>query len=337
MRDAPCILAIESSCDDTGVAVIRGRQVLSNVVAGQEVHEQFGGVVPELASRAHAQHIVPTVQQALKDAGISPIQLSAVAYTQGPGLMGSLHVGAAFAKSWAWAHGLPLVPVHHMHAHVLAHYLAPGDAPSLPFLCLTVSGGHTQLVRVEGPREMEVLGSTLDDAAGEAFDKVAKLLGLPYPGGPILDRLSSDGDENAFEFSHPKVAALDMSFSGLKTQVLYFLQRSQAENPNFISERLADIAASVQRVIVEILMRKLEAAVSSTGIKEVAIAGGVSANRALRKALEQRQNEMGWKVHIPPMAYCTDNAAMIAMAGSLLFQSGVVGSISDAPNPRLPF
>lgn len=337
MRYNSCILAIESSCDDTSVAVIRGRRVLSNIVSNQSVHVNYGGVVPELASRAHTQNIVPTMEAALEAAGVIAEELDGVAYTQGPGLMGSLHVGVSFAKSWAYAIGKPALPVHHMHAHILAHFLEPGDPPKLPFLCLTVSGGHTQLVKVNGPLNMEVIGTTRDDAAGEAFDKMAKLMGLPYPGGPEIDRLSDNGNPNSFAFTRPSVEGLDMSFSGLKTQILHFLQRELRTNPAFVAERKHDIAASVQHAILGILLSKLEAAVSATGILEVAIAGGVSANRGLRKELERRRDEQGWTVHIPPMEYCTDNAAMIAMTGAIHFESGLRGEISDAPNPRLPF
>lgn len=337
MPTHPVILAFESSCDDTGVAVIRGREVLSNAIANQSVHETYGGVVPELASRAHAQNIVPTLEAALREANIAVSDIDAVAYTRGPGLMGSLHVGAAFAKSWAWAHGLPAVPVNHMQAHILAHFLDPEPHPAFPFICLTVSGGHTQLVRVDGPLEMVILGETKDDAAGEAFDKVAKLMGLPYPGGPVLDRLAADGDAYAFPFSRPRVPGLDMSFSGLKTQIWQFLQQHVQQNPEFVHERQNDIAASVQQAILGILMEKLETAVAETGIQTVAIAGGVSANRGLRARLQMKEQESGWLVFIPPMAYCTDNAAMIAMAGSLLFESGFVGGLADEPMPRWSF
>lgn len=337
MPQAPVILAFESSCDDTSVAVIRGRQVLSNIVANQRVHEKYGGVVPELASRAHAQNIVPTLQSALEEAGLNASDIDAVAYTRGPGLMGSLHVGAAFAKSWAFAHGLPMIPVNHMQAHILAHFLDPEPTPQFPFLCLTVSGGHTQLVRVDGPLSMEILGETRDDAAGEAFDKVAKLMGLPYPGGPIIDQLAAKGDEHAFAFSKPRVDGLDMSFSGLKTQVWQFLQQSVQQNAHFVEERKADIAASVQKAILDILMEKLEAAVELSGTHRVAIAGGVSANRGLRARLEAKQSEAQWEVFIPPFAYCTDNAAMIAMAGSLMFGEGFRGELSDEPLPRWAF
>lgn len=333
----PTVLAFESSCDDTGVAVVRDRRVLSNRVANQVVHAEYGGVVPELASRAHAVHLVPAVEVALRESGIAWEEIDAVAYTQGPGLLGSLLVGSSFAKAWAWARGLPTVPIHHMHAHVLAHFLEPGPAPALPFLCLTVSGGHTQIVQVHAPDRLEVLGSTLDDAAGEAFDKVAKLMGLPYPGGPLVDRYAQSGDPHAFVFSHPRIAGLDMSFSGLKTQILHFLQKELRQDPDFVRERIADICASVQHAIVGILMHKLELATEQTGITEVAIAGGVSANSGLRTALEDRASSAGWTVHIPPFAYCTDNAAMIGVAGVLRWESGVRGSLSDAADPRLPF
>lgn len=317
--------------------MVRDSEVLANRVANQAVHAQYGGVVPELASRAHAAHLVPTVEAALRDAGVSPEELDAVAYTQGPGLLGSLLVGASFAKAWAWAHGLPTVPVHHMHAHVLAHFLEPHPAPRLPFLCLTVSGGHTQIVQVNAPDELNVIGTTLDDAAGEAFDKVAKLMGLPYPGGPLIDRHAQRGNPQAFSFTHPRIEGLDMSFSGLKTQILHFLQRSLQQDPQFVHTQLDDICASVQHTIVGILMSKMEAASELTGIREVAIAGGVSANSGLRQAFLDREQALGWTVHIPPFAYCTDNAAMIGMAGLLKFDAGVRGTLSTAADPRLPF
>jgi len=332
----PRILAIESSCDDTSVAVIAGTRVLANRVADQRVHAQHGGVVPELASRAHAQHIVPVVDAALREAGVTPAQLDAVAFTQGPGLLGSLLVGSSFAQAWAWAHGLPAIPVHHMHAHVLAHFLGDGPPPTLPFLCLTVSGGHTQIIRVDSPNHMVQLGTTLDDAAGEAFDKLARLLSLPYPGGPVVDRLAAEGDPRAFPFTRPQVAGLDMSFSGLKTQVLQFLQRRLAEDAGFLERHRADLCASVQHTILGILLDKLDRAVAQTGIRTVAIAGGVSANSGLRAQLATR-SEAGWTVHIPPLDYCTDNAAMIAMAGALKWADGYVPVLSVAPDPRLPF
>ena len=337
MPASTVILAVESSCDDTGIAVIRGRQVLSNIIANQRVHERYGGVVPELASRAHAQNMVPTLESALSEAQVTPAEIDVVAYTRGPGLMGSLHVGAAFAKAWAYAHGKPMVPVNHMQAHILAHFLEPGPMPDFPFICLTVSGGHTQLVEVRGPLDMLILGETKDDAAGEAFDKVAKLMGLPYPGGPVLDRLASEGDEQAFSFSRPRVPGLDMSFSGLKTQVWQFLQHQVQQNPTFIALRQNDVAASVQSAILGILMEKLEMAVEQTGIKRVAIAGGVSANRGLRSQLNAKEQTSEWEVFIPPMAYCTDNAAMIAVAGAMLYESGFQGCLADEPLPRWTF
>ena len=331
----PTVLAFETSCDDTGVAVVRDRTVLSNRVANQEVHAQFGGVVPELASRAHAAHLVPTVEAALRDAGVTAEDLDAVAYTQGPGLLGSLLVGSSFAKAWAWANGLPTVPVHHMHAHVLAHFLEPGPPPALPFLCLTVSGGHTQIVQVHGADRLEVIGSTRDDAAGEAFDKVAKLLGLPYPGGPLVDRYAQQGDPSAFAFTRPRIEGLDMSFSGLKTQILHFLQREMQRDSAFVHNRIADICASVQFAIIAILMEKLEAAAAATGISTVAIAGGVSANSGLRAALEERSVTLGWEVHVPPFAYCTDNAAMIAAAGLRRLERGPASGLDFNADPSL--
>jgi N6-L-threonylcarbamoyladenine synthase len=311
--------------------------VLSNVIANQSVHENYGGVVPELASRAHAQNIVPALAEALKIAEVLPNELTAVAYTCGPGLMGSLHVGVAFAKSWAWANGIPSIPVNHMQAHVLAHFLGPNPDPGFPFLCLTVSGGHTQLVKVVSALDMSVIGETRDDAAGEAFDKVAKLMGLPYPGGPVLDRLARDGNPNKFRFSKPRVSGLDMSFSGLKTQIWQFLQHGQQEDPRFVEANQSDIAASVQASIIGILLEKLEGAVTQTGITEVAIAGGVSANSGLRKALFSNAERLGWKVHIPPFEFCTDNAAMVAMAGLKLFETGRSFPLDIEPMPRLKF
>lgn len=337
MQKKLTVLAFETSCDDTGVAVIRGNEVLSNVIANQEVHAKFGGVVPEMASRAHMQHIIPTLEAAMTEAGVAAGDIDLVAYTQGPGLNGSLLVGATFAKTWAWQHDLPAVPVHHMHAHILAHFLAPAPSPKLPFLCLTVSGGHTQIVRINAPDDLQVLGATRDDAAGEAFDKLAKLMGLPYPGGPLIDRLAAEGNGDAFNFARPKVEGLDMSFSGLKTSVLQFLTKQMKSDPGFLEAHQADVAASVQEAILGILMEKLTMAVEQTGIREVAIAGGVSANRGLRAALATRAEQDGWVTHIPPMSHCTDNAAMIAMAGLLKFASGSHGTLDVAPDPRLPF
>lgn len=334
MPQLPVILAFESSCDDTGVSVIQGNKVLANTVANQAVHEKFGGVVPELASRAHVQNIVPALDSALQESGIDVEAIDAVAYTLGPGLMGSLHVGSAFAKSWAWSHSIPMIPVNHMQAHILAHFLAPGPYPTFPFLCMTVSGGHTQLVHVNSVLDMKVLGTTLDDAAGEAFDKVAKLMGLPYPGGPVLDRMAAEGDAAAFAFSKPNVAGLDMSFSGLKTQIWQFLQQATQEDSTFIARHQNDIAASVQKTILDVLIEKLEAAAVQTGIKRIAIAGGVSANSGLRARLAAKQESDHWEVFIPPLSYCTDNAAMVAMAGSLMLEAGWAGKLSDEPQPR---
>lgn len=316
-----CILGIESSCDDTSAAVFVDGEVRSNIVANQEVHKAYGGVVPEVASRAHQQNIVPVVDQALLQAGISRKDLSAIAFTRGPGLIGSLLVGVSFAKALALSLDIPIVEVNHMEAHVMAHF-AEKPYPQFPFLCLTVSGGHTQIVRVDAPLKMEVIGHTIDDAAGEAFDKTGKLLDLPYPAGPLIDRYAQEG-QPVFVFPEPQIPGLDFSFSGLKTSILYFLKRNLKSDPNFIQNNLADICASVQDRIVSILMNKLVQAVEQTGIREVAIAGGVSANSALRKALEQKGKEAGWNTYIPKFEYCTDNAAMIAVVGYYKFQQGL--------------
>lgn len=311
------ILGIESSCDDTAASVVRDGRVLSNVVASQEVHRLYGGVVPEVASRAHQVHIVPVVDQALKQAGVEVQELDAIAFTRGPGLMGSLLVGLNFAKAMALSLRIPLVEVNHLQAHILAHF-AEEPHPGFPFLCLTVSGGHTQIVRVDGHLSMQLLGQTLDDAAGEAFDKTGKLLGLDYPAGPIIDRLAQQGNAR-FEFPEPQIAGLNFSFSGLKTSILYFVQQQTRENPGFVQENLTDICASVQDRIVSILLNKLKKAARQTGIREIAIAGGVSANSALRKALQETGAAKGWNVHIPAFEYCTDNAAMIAVTGYYKF------------------
>lgn len=312
------ILAIESSCDETAAAILHNGNILANVVAGQIVHEKFGGVVPELASRAHQQNIVPVVDVALKEAKIAKEQLTAVAFTRGPGLLGSLLVGVTFAKSLALSLNIPLIEVNHMDAHVLAHFI-DAPKPNFPFLCLTVSGGHTQILQVNSPLSMELLGQTQDDAAGEAFDKAAKILGLPYPGGPLIDKYAKEGNPLRFKFPEGKVGALDFSFSGFKTSVLYFVRDNVAANPNFIDENLADICASIQYAIVSVLIKKLSLAASQTGIKEIAIAGGVSANSGLRTALEKAGKQNGWNTYIPKFEYCTDNAAMIAMAGHFKF------------------
>ena len=305
-------MAIESSCDETSASVCVDGRILSNFIANQTVHEQYGGVVPELASRAHMQNIVPVVDRALFAANIAKNQLSsidAIAFTQAPGLIGSLLVGAQFAKSLALSLNKPLIGVHHMQAHVLANLISD-DPPSFPFLCLTVSGGHTQIVLAQSPLQLEVIGETIDDAAGEAFDKTAKLLGLPYPGGPLIDRYAKEGNPKAFSFAEPQVPELDFSFSGLKTSVLYFLQKQE---PGFIEQHLKDLCASVQFTIVSILIKKLKKAVQQTGVKNICIAGGVSANSGLRMALQEAGVKHGWKTYIPPFEYCTDNAAMIAI------------------------
>ena len=311
------ILAIESSCDDTAAAVLCNNSVLSNVVARQSIHEEYGGVVPELASRAHQQNIVPVIDIALKKATITKEQLSAIAFTQGPGLMGSLLVGSSFAKSLAMALEIPLIAVHHMHAHILAHFIDEEgyDKPTFPFLALTISGGHTQIVKVNDFFNMEIIGETTDDAVGEAFDKTAKILGFPYPGGPLIDQFAATGNPKKYTFTKPKVPNLDFSFSGLKTQILYFVQKNVLENPNFIEENKNDICASVQNIIIEILMEKLKMAVAQTGITQIAIGGGVSANTGIRKTLKEAESKYGWKTYIPKFEYTTDNAAMIGIVG----------------------
>jgi N6-L-threonylcarbamoyladenine synthase len=315
------ILGIESSCDDTSAAVIYNGKVLSNVVANQEVHAQYGGVVPELASRAHQQNIVPVVQQALEKAGIQKEKLTAIAFTRGPGLMGSLLVGTSFAKSLALGLNIPLIDVNHMQAHILAHFIVEegSNIPPFPFICLTISGGHTQIVKVSDHFKMEILGETIDDAVGEAFDKSAKILGLPYPGGPLIDKHAQLGNPKAYAFTKPKVGDLDFSFSGLKTGILYFIQKQQRINPHFIEENLNDICASIQYTIVEILMDKLKNAVKHTGIKHIAIAGGVSANSEIRRRLSTANKHFGWTTYVPKFEYTTDNAAMIAITGYLKY------------------
>ncbi len=318
------ILAIESSCDDTSAAVLCNDKVLSNVVAAQEIHEQYGGVVPELASRAHQQNIVPVVHQALAKANIDKKRLSAIAFTRGPGLMGSLLVGTSFAKSLALGLDIPLIGVNHMQAHILAHFIDDADRekPNFPFLAMTISGGHTQIVLVKDYFDMEILGETLDDAVGEAFDKSAKLLGLPYPGGPLIDKYAQQGNAKAFDFPKPKVDGLNFSFSGLKTSILYFIQRETRKHPDFTKENLYDICASIQYTILEILMEKLLAASEQTGIKEIAIGGGVAANSGIRERLGGAERTLGWKTHVPKFEYCTDNAAMIGIVGYLKYLEG---------------
>lgn len=315
------ILAIESSCDDTSAAVLLNDRVLSNVVATQKIHEEYGGVVPELASRAHQQNIVPVVHQALSRANIDKKQLSAIAFTRGPGLMGSLLVGTSFAKSLSLALEIPLIEVNHMQAHVLAHFIQEKDTPKpeFPFIALTISGGHTQIVKVKDHFDMEIIGETLDDAVGEAFDKSAKILGLPYPGGPLIDKMAHNGNPKAFPFPKPKVSDLNFSFSGLKTAVLYFVQKQSKIQENFVEENLNDICASIQHTIINILMDKLKKASKSTGIKQIAIGGGVSANSGIRETLLEAQKKYGWKTFVPKFEYTTDNAAMIGIVGYYKF------------------
>lgn len=329
----PVILGIESSCDDTAAAICQDGNILANLVAGQDVHARYGGVVPELASRAHQAHIVPVVAEALRLAGVDKKELSAIAFTRGPGLMGSLLVGASFAKSMAQALGIPIITVHHMQAHIVAHFIDE-PKPAFPFLCLTVSGGHTQIVLVKDHLDMEILGETKDDAAGEAFDKTAKMLGLPYPGGPEVDRLARQGNPKRFFFPAPAMEGLDFSFSGLKTSVLYFLRDQKASDPDFVQKNLPDICASVQQRIVSILLGKLKKASEMTGIREVALAGGVSANSGLRDGLEELGRQEGWNVYIPAFEYCTDNAAMIAMTGYYKFLQGDFAALDVAPLAR---
>jgi N6-L-threonylcarbamoyladenine synthase len=335
----PVILGIESSCDDTSAAILKNETILSNVIAGQEVHKRYGGVVPELASRAHMQHILPVVDSALNEAGVTLKDLDAIAFTRGPGLMGSLVVGTSFAKSLALALNIPLVDVNHMHGHILAHFIddAGTSKPKFPFLCMTVSGGHTQIVLVRDYLDMEVVGQTRDDAAGEAFDKAAKMLGFEYPGGPLIDRYAQEGDSKRFTFSKPRVDGYDFSFSGLKTAILYFLQAETKKDPRFIEENKADLCASIQHTIIAILMRQLKRAAKDLGISEVAIAGGVSANSGLREALEATGRSLGWSTYIPKFEYCTDNAAMIAIAGRYLFEKGEWSDQSVVAQPRVPF
>ena len=330
---AAVILALESSCDETAAAVCRGGKILSNFIADQKVHEAYGGVVPELASRAHMQNIVPVVDEAIKQAGIRLDQIDAIAFTQAPGLIGSLLVGSQFAKSMAIALNRPLIAVHHMQAHVLAN-LIEDRKPSFPFLCLTVSGGHTQIILAESPMNLKIIGETLDDAAGEAFDKSAKLLGLPYPGGPLIDKYAKKGNATRFQFTEPQIEGLNFSFSGLKTSILYFLQREIKLNPDFVKENLDDICASIQERIISILLKKLKKASIQTGITEICIAGGVSANSGLRSAFHQMGEQYNWNTYIPPFEYCTDNAAMIAITGFYKFQAGQFSDLTVSASAR---
>lgn len=334
MEEDKYILAIESSCDDTSAAVLKGRVLLSNVTASQDVHREYGGVVPELASRAHQQNVVPVVDAAIKRAGITKEQLSAVAFTRGPGLMGSLLVGVSFAKGFARSLGIPLIDVNHLQGHVMAHFIKESEddnhEPPLPFLCLLVSGGNSQIVKVNAYNDMEVLGQTIDDAAGEAIDKCSKVMGMGYPGGPIIDRLARQGNPKAYSFAEPHIPGLDYSFSGLKTSFLYNMQKWVKEGPDFIEHHKEDIAASLEWTIVDILMKKLKLAVKQTGIKHVAVAGGVSANNGLRNAFHDYAKRFGWTVYIPKFSFTTDNAAMIGCVGSFKLRDKDFCSI-DAP------
>lgn len=333
------ILGIESSCDDTSASVIRDGVMLSNIIASQKVHEKYGGVVPELASRAHQQNIIPVVHQALKEAEIDKSDLTAVAFTRGPGLMGSLLVGTSFAKGFSQALDIPLVEVNHLQAHVLAHFVSQGKEdekfPPFPFLCLLVSGGNSQIILVKDFMNMEVIGQTIDDAAGEAFDKCAKVMGLPYPGGPHIDKLAKEGNPDAFKLSKPQIDDYNYSFSGLKTSFLYLLRDEIKENPDFVKENINDLSASLQATVIDILMNKLKKAAKELGIKDVAVAGGVSANSALRNAFHQCADELGWNVYIPPFAFTTDNAAMIAITGYYKYQAREFCGLDETPYARV--
>lgn len=334
------ILGIESSCDDTSAAVIRNTTLLSNVIASQAVHVKYGGVIPELASRAHQQNIIPVVDTALKEAGITVDKIDAIAFTRGPGLLGSLLVGTSFAKGLSIAGNIPMVEVNHLQGHILSHFIDLPDRemphPSFPFLCLLVSGGHTQIVKVSSPLDMEIIGTTIDDAAGEAFDKCAKVMGLPYPGGPVIDRLAKEGDPNAFTFAKPHVKGeFDYSFSGLKTSFLYTLRDRVAEDPDFVEKHKADLCASLQHTIISILLDKLIKATKALGIKDVAIAGGVSANSGLREAVAEAGRRRGWRTFIPEFKFTTDNAAMIAISGYYRYNQGMISGLDVAPVARL--
>lgn len=332
----PIILAIESSCDDTSVAVISGNKILSNVAANQEIHNEYGGVVPELASRAHQLNIIPVLEKSLTLANILQKDISAVGFTRGPGLLGSLLVGTSFAKSFAMSLNVPLIEVNHLQAHILAHFIEDANPkpPTFPFLCLTVSGGHTMIVLVKDYFDMQIIGKTIDDAAGEAFDKIGKIFQLDYPAGPIIDRLAKNGDDVSFSFSKPKVEAYNYSFSGIKTSVLYFVQKELQKNPDFIKENLEDLCASVQKTITDTLMYKLEKAAKELNINEIAIAGGVSANSGLRKALKENEQRLGWNTFIPKFEYTTDNAAMIAMVAKLKYDRREFSDLSVAASAR---
>jgi len=339
MDHEPIILGIESSCDDTSAAVLVGHKLLSNVIASQAVHTAYGGVVPELASRAHEQNIVPVVSEAIRRAGITAQDLDAIAFTRGPGLLGSLLVGTNFAKGLSLSLGIPMVEVNHLHAHVLAHFIEEEgeehQSPEFPFLCLLVSGGNSQIILVRSASDMEIIGQTIDDAAGEAFDKCAKVMGLGYPGGPVVNRLANEGNPKAFAFSKPNVPGYDYSFSGLKTSFLYTLRDELEKNPNFIEERKADLCASLQATVIDILMKKLRQVAKDLGIRQVAVAGGVSANTGLRDAFHDHARRYGWKVFIPKFAYTTDNAAMVAMNGYFSYIDGKRTELDAVPFARV--
>jgi len=338
MSKEPIILGIESSCDDTSAAILQGQKILSNEIANQEIHSLYGGVVPELASRAHQQNIIPVVDSAIKKANITKEDITAIAFTKGPGLLGSLLVGSSFSKSFALGMNIPLITVNHMQGHILSHFIDEGEPmPQFPFLCLTVSGGHTQIVKVDSPSKMQVIGTTIDDAAGEAFDKSAKILGLPYPGGPLIDKHAKNGNIHAFEFGKPKIKELDFSFSGLKTSIMRLIQKGVVENHNFIAENLEDLCASIQHSIVTILLKKLQKAIKQTEIKEIAIAGGVSANSYLRSELKKLSTEKKFNLYIPKFEYCTDNAAMIAITGYFKYLEKDFADQNETPSARLPF
>ena len=336
MSESTIILGIESSCDDTSAAIIQGNKILSNIAANQQIHNDYGGVVPELASRAHQQNIIPVVQKSLVEANIQQNDIAAIGFTRGPGLLGSLLVGTSFAKSLAMSLEVPLIEVNHLQAHILAHFIEDANPvpPKFPFLCLTVSGGHTMIVLVKDYFNMKIIGKTTDDAAGEAFDKIGKIFGLDYPAGPIVDRLAKEGDPNSFKFNKPRLENYDYSFSGVKTSVLYFIQKEIRKNPDFINENLNNLCASVQKTIIEVLMEKLEKAAEDYGIKEVAIAGGVSANSGLRKAMEENAAKLGWNIYIPKFEYTTDNAAMIAMVAKLKYERGEFSDLSVSATAR---
>ena len=332
----PIILGIESSCDDTSAAVIKGNKILSNIAANQEIHIEYGGVVPELASRAHQQNIIPVIEKAVTKANIQQKDISAIGFTRGPGLLGSLLVGTSFAKSLSMSLNVPLIEVNHLQAHILAHFIddANPKPPKFPFLCLTVSGGHTMIVLVKNYFDMEIIGKTIDDAAGEAFDKIGKIFGLDYPAGPIIDKISKKGNKDAFKFNKPRIEHFNYSFSGIKTSVLYFIQKEVQKNPSFITENIDNLCASVQKTLVEILMDKLEKAAKELSINEVAIAGGVSANSGLREAMQKNAERLGWNIYIPKFEYTTDNAAMIAMVAKLKYDHGEFTDLSISATGR---